>query len=151
MELRDLYNTLIKEGCINFYIDGIGGPKSDDVYCLGFDNKLWTVCYIERGQKSEPVYSTNNRIEAINYYFDFISKIEHWHLILFTRSQKILFDFMEKLVNLNVRLKQNDIPDFCALGDQVFRLFVLNKDIFTVKDILVVVPYVDQDLKAYIN
>ena len=50
MELKDLYEKFIQEGYTDFYIEGLGGPKSDDVHCLGFENQYWIVYYIERGQ-----------------------------------------------------------------------------------------------------
>lgn len=48
MELRELYDIFIAEGCNRFYIDGMGGPQSDDVECLGTNSGKWEVYYIER-------------------------------------------------------------------------------------------------------
>ncbi|MEO5911759.1 MAG: hypothetical protein ABIP95_12790 [Pelobium sp.] len=147
MELKELYNKFIKEGYNNFYIDGVGVPIPDDVHCLGFDNNNWTVYYIERGKKSTPIFSTTDKELAIKYYSDFVAKIEHWHLIAFTRSSKIIEEFNQKLGKLAVRTIQNDIPDFKVTGDRVYRLFVVNKDIFVAKNEIGDVPYYDNDLK----
>lgn len=149
MELKELYNKFIEEGYNNFYIDGIGGPISDDVHCLGYDNHNWTVYYIERRQKSNPLFSTKDKDTAIKYYSDFVSKIEHWHLIAFTRSSNILSDFKQKLEKIDIKTIQNDIPDFSITGDRVYRLFVVNKDIFDAKEQIDNIPYFDNDLKKY--
>ena len=149
MELIDLYNKFILDGYTNFYIDGVGGPKSDDVHCLGFDNQNWTVYYIERGQKSDPIFSTQDKEDAMKFYSDFVSKIEHWHIIAFTRSTEIFNKYNQKLKELNIRTIQNDIPDFNVTGDRVHRLFVVNKDIFLAKEQFGDIPYFDNDLKKY--
>ncbi len=147
MPLTTLYNKFISEGYTNFYIDGVGGLQTDDVHCLGFNNPNWEVYYIERGQKSEPIFSSTNEEEAIKFYTDFVSRIEHWHLITFTRSAEILNDFKSKLESKNIRTIQNDIPSYKAVGDKVYRLFVVNKDIFTAKEIFKDVPCFDKDLQ----
>ncbi len=151
MDLKDLYNKFISVGYNNFYIEGVGGPMKDDVHCLEFDNQKWTVYYIERGIKSKPIFSTKDKDVAIAYYSDFVSEIEHWHLIAFTRSIKILNDFKYILEKLKIKTIQNDIPDFRLTGDRVYRLFVVNKDIFVVKEQIENIPYVDTELKNYIK
>ena len=147
MELKQLYDKFISEGCNRFYIEGIGGPQSDDVECLGFSNGNWIIYYTERGQKSEPIFSTTDKNEAINYYHDHILGIEHWHIIAFTRS-KDKFDFYKnRLEESGIKTIQNDIPDYKVTGDRVFRLFVTNKEINRTRDLLDDFPYYDNDLK----
>lgn len=147
MELKDLYEKFIQEGYTDFYIEGLGGPKSDDVHCLGFENQYWIVYYIERGQKSNPIFSTKDKEVAIRYYTDFVSKIVHWHLIVFTRSIVILSEFKQKLEQLNIKTIQNDIPSYSKTGDRIYRLFVVNKDIFIAKLQINNLPYFDNDLQ----
>ncbi len=144
MELTALYDKFISEGFSNFYIEGVGGPQPDDVYCLGFDNQNWSIYYIERGQKSKPVFTTHDKMEAINFYTEFVSNIEHWHLVVFTRSIKVFNDYKQKLEILNIRTIQNDIPAMSFSGDIVHRLFVVNKDIFSVKSAFNDLPYFDK-------
>lgn len=53
MELKQLYDTLIAEGCNRFYIDGIGGPQNDDVELLSFDifiakEKITNIPYVDK-------------------------------------------------------------------------------------------------------
>lgn len=147
MELGELYNKFIEEGCNRFYIDGIGGPQPDDVECLGLNNGKWEVYYIERGQKSNPIFSTIDKDEAIKFYYDYIMKIEHWHIVAFTRSLNILNSYKNELEKYGVRTIQNDIPDYNITGDRVYRLFVTNKDIFIAKEKLEAVPFFDENLK----
>lgn len=149
MELTELYNKFIQNGYNNFYIEGIGGPKADDVHCLGFDNQNWTVYYLERGQKSSPIFTTKDKDTAIKFYTDFVSKIEHWHLVVFTRSTSILSDYKQTLEKMNIKTIQNDIPDFSKTGDRVYRLFVVDKDVFLAKERLGNLPFFDNDLKKY--
>ncbi|MGL5888265.1 MAG: hypothetical protein ACRC3B_00180 [Bacteroidia bacterium] len=149
MELIDLYNNFLSEGYRQFYIDGIGGPIQDDVTCLGFNNPYWEVYYIERGQKSKPKFSTTNKKEAIDYYSNYVSNIEHWHLVVFSRSADKLNEYKYILETQGIRTVQNDIPHFMSSGDRIFRLFVVNKDIFHAQKILAVIPDVDPDLKKY--
>jgi len=148
MRLTELYDKFISEGYTNFYIDGLGGPQLDDVHCLDFNDPNWEVYYMERGQKSEPIFSSTNEEEAIKFYTDFVSRIQHWHLIAFTRSAEILHDIKSKLESKNIRTIQNDIPSYKVVGDRVYRLFVVNKDIFIAKDLFDFVPYFDEDLKG---
>jgi hypothetical protein len=149
MELTELYNKFISEGYNNFYIEGVGGPRPDGLHCLGYDNKSWSVYYIERGQKSAPIFITQDKNEAIKYYSDFVSRIEHWHLIAFTRSKEILNDYKLKLEKLDVKTIQNDIPALTKENDIVYRLFVVNKDIIKAKSIYNDIPYFDNDLIKY--
>lgn len=149
MELTDLYEKFISEGYNNFYIDGIGGPQADDVHCLGFDNQNWTIYYIERGQKSDPIFLTKEKEEAIKFYSDFVARIEHRHCIVFTRSIKILNYYKQKLEKLHITVIENNIPNFASTNDKVYRLFVVNKDIFLAKRHFKELPCFDSDLKEY--
>ena len=149
MDLKNLYNDFLANGYVNFYIDGIGGPMQDDVHRLGFDGSIWEVYYIERGKKSQPIFSTTDKNAAIKYYTDFVSKIEHWHLIAFTRSSEIFNDFKCELEKLNIQTIQNDIPHYKVKNDRVYRLFVVNKDIFIAKAHIEDIPYFDSDLKYH--
>ncbi len=148
MELRELYDKLISEGCNHFYIDGVGGPHSDDVEHLGETDGVWEVYYTERGVKSDPLFSTRDKDVAIKYYLDHVLSIEHWHLVAFTRSSEILDSYRHQLEAAGLRTIQNDIPSYAVRGDRVLRLFVTNKDIFRAREILEVVPHVDDDLRV---
>ena len=147
MELKELYKKFIDSGCNRFYINGIGGPIDDDVECLGLQNGIWEVYYIERGQKSNPSFTSTDKEEAINYYHDYILGKQHWHLIAFTRSFEKFDSYKTELENNGIKIIQNDIPDYKFTGDRVYRLFVTNMDIFKAEKILKKVLYFDGDLK----
>ncbi|MFT3912288.1 MAG: hypothetical protein QM737_22870 [Ferruginibacter sp.] len=147
MELIELYEKLLSEGCNHFYIEGIGGPFPSDVDCLYEYNGNWEICYTERGQKSEPIYSSPNKEEAIQYYYDHIMRMEHWHLVVFTRSYKIFKSYKDQLEGLGIRVIQNDIPAYSEKNDRVYRLFVVNKSIFKAKEKFENLPYFDPDIK----
>jgi hypothetical protein len=147
MELQALYDKFISKGCNRFYIDGVGGPQSDDVECFGENNGQWEIYYIERGQKSKPLFSCTDKTEAIAYYYKHVLSLEHRHLIAFTRSNEIMASKKRALESFGIRTIQNDIPHYRTIGDRIFRLFVNNQDIFKATEILNTVPYFDDDLK----
>ena len=122
MELRELYNKMISEGFNHFYIEGIGGPVFDDVECLGKIGSEWAVYYVERGQKSSPMFTSSSIDEAME-------------------------ERRKTLENQNMRVIQNDIPHYSKTHDRVYRLFVVNKDIFKAKKLFDVIPLYDDDLK----
>lgn len=147
MELKELYDTLIAEGCIRFCIEGMGGQRFDDIERLEMNNGKWEVSYYERGRVAETLFSSTDKEEAIQYYHDFVMKIQHWHLAVFTRSFDVFTSCRFTLESHGIRTIQNDIPDYAAEKDHVYRLFVVNKGVFKAKEVLKAVPYIDEDLK----
>lgn len=132
-ELKQLHDTFIAEGFNRFYIDGIGEPKSDDVEVLSYNHGIWEVCYMERGQKRTPMFSSPNKQEAIEFYKNHVYGIKHQHLVLATRSEQKVADTKALLAKNNIEFWQNDIPNYSKIGDRMYRIFVFNKDIFKVK------------------
>lgn len=147
MSLQELHDQLLAEGCNRFYIAGVGGPVSDDVVCLGLHNGNWEVFYVERGQSSKPIFSTTDEQEAINFYCRYVMSLEHRHLIVFTRSAQVLDAYKTLMGNQGIKTIQNDIPHFAAVSDRIFRLFVVNKDIFRAKEFIKELPFYDEELK----
>jgi hypothetical protein len=147
MELRELYNKMIAEGFKRFYIEGIGGPISDDVEVLGKIGSEWAVFYVERGKKSPPIFTTKSQEEAVAYYQQHVSKIEHWHIVVFTRSKSLMESRKVELEKNGIRVIQNDIPHYSKKDDIVYRLFVVNKDIFKAQELFEVIPLFDEALK----
>lgn len=109
MELQELCDKLISEGCNRFSIEGIGEQVYDDVERLGMVDGKWAVYYMERGQKSTPIFSTTSKDEAIDFYYDYVKKIEHWHIIAFTRSADVIAERKKILENAGIRVVQNAI------------------------------------------
>lgn len=147
MELNKLHDKFIAEGCNHFYIEGVGGPQSDDVEVLGERNGIWEICYVERGQKSSPLFSSTDKDEAIEYYTKHVLRIKHHHLVVMTRLTKKISEFKEQLTKHNIEFMQNDIPHYNTTDDIVYRLFVFGKSIFKVKELCDCIPFIDKDLK----
>ncbi|MEL1244799.1 hypothetical protein AAEO56_11045 [Flavobacterium sp. DGU11] len=147
MDLKELHDKLVAEGCNRFCIEGIGQQSDDDVEQLGLNDGKWEVRYFERGRAEKTLFSTADKDEAIRYYYNYIMKIEHWHIIAFTRSFDIFNAHKEKLEAAGIKTIQNDIPYYAGPEDRVYRLFVTNKDIFKAREIFDVVPYYDENLK----
>lgn len=142
MELNELYNQLIAEGCLRFCIEGIGEQCFDDIERLEMKGGQWSVNYYERGQVRETLFSSLDKQEAIRFYYDHIMKIRHWHLVVSTRSPDLFNGYKELLESLNIKTVQNDIREG---HDYKYRLFVTNKDIFKAKELFDEIPYFDED------
>lgn len=143
MELKELYDKFISEGFNRFYIEGVGGPQSDDVEVLDQRNGLWEVCYIEKGQKSSPIFSSSSKKEAIAFYTKHISSIKHHHLAVMTRSEQKLKKYKTLFDSYGIEFWQNDIPHYNKTNDRVNRLFVFGKDIFKIKELDSLLPLND--------
>ena len=145
-DLQELYDKLIAEGCNRFCIEGIGEQLFDDVDRLSFSEGIGEVHYMERGQKSELIFSAD-KDTAIKFYHDHILKFRHTHLIACTRSLDLVNTLNQKLDNAALKTVRNDIPSFNSRRDYVYRLFVINKDIFKAREVLSDVPYIDKGLE----
>jgi hypothetical protein len=128
---------------------GYWRPPKRRCRVLSYNNGKWEIAYTERGKRSDPTFSTADKQEAIRYYYDHVIKQQHWHLVVFTRIAAIATSYKEKLERLNLKVIENDIPNYKVIGDRIFRLFVVNKDIFIAKEKIETLPYFDDDLKRY--
>lgn len=148
MDLQKLHDKLIAEGCStsNFHIEGIG-PLGSDVFCLGEEFGVWEVFYSERGTKGEVLFSNPIKERAIQFFYDYILRIDHWHLITFTRSEELFHTYKKRLSDAGIKTIQNDIPHYSHHEDRIYRLFVVNKDIFKARKIFGTLPHIDQSLK----
>ena len=137
VKLNKLRDELIFGGCNNFFISEISGnisPKND-VFCLSFNGIEWEVYYTERGIDDKAIFSTKNIDEAIDYFKRHILKMEHLHMILFTRSKYKVNEYKKILENNGIDMIQNNIPSYNFENDIVYRIFVKNNDIFRIKKI----------------
>ena len=150
-DLITLHQEFISKGYNNFFIavDGIRGPRSDDVMVLDYQNELWSVYYTERGNKSAPEFSSPVKSEAINYYRQLVSKIDHLHLAVVTRDERIISKYRDKLLEMNFRLYSNDIKNMYHAGDKVYRLYIINDDIYRIKDVSSKLPYYDDKFEDW--
>ena len=142
-KLKKLCHELMAEGCNKFYIPGISKTLNDDVVCLNLMDGNWKIYYTERGIDSEPIYSTYDIDDAIQYYKNYITSQEHWHLIIITRSIEKINEYRSILELNGIKIIQNDMPDYSKKDDRVFRLFVTNKDIFRAEKLFRKIPYSD--------
>lgn len=145
--LKQLYHRLMKAGCNMFQIKNIGGPQVDNVDWLGKEGEEWEVYYMERGIKYPSSFKSRNLEDAIDNFEKQILSIEHIHLVVMTRSLE-KFEFYKNRVEAHqIKTKQNDIPHYKFLNDKAYRLFVMNADIFKVREFLPDVPIFDDDFK----
>jgi|GEM_PF-6263597 len=147
MELEELHDKFIAEGCSRFCIEGVGVQLFDDIDRLEMNNGRWEVNYYQRGTIWETLYSSADKQEAIRFYHDHVMKIQHLHLVAFTRSFDKFSSCKFKLESQGIETIQNDIPDYSSANDYVYRLFVVNKGIFKARELLETVPYTDENLK----
>lgn len=148
MELKELYEIFIAEGCNRFCIEGVGGQKFDDIERLEFKDGKWEVTYYERGQAGDTLFSSADKDEAIQYYYSHIMKMQHWHLVAFTRSFDVFTSYRFTLESHGIKTIQNDVPGYATSKDHVYRLLVVNKDIFKAIELFGELPYVDEDIKV---
>ncbi|AWH84709.1 hypothetical protein HYN59_06055 [Flavobacterium album] len=147
MDLKELHDKLVSEGCNRFCIEGIGRQEFDDIERLEMNDGRWEVRYYERGQAGETLFSTADMDEAIKYYYNYVMSIQHRHLIAFSRSQSIVAKYKARLEAHGITTVEYTIPNYSAADDPVYGLVVINKDIFKARELFGTVPYIDDNLK----
>lgn len=132
VDFLELEKRLIEEGCNprNIAIQ----TRSDDAYCLDKINGFWSVFYSERGRDSSPIFSTDNKEEAAEFYFKHILKQQHWHIVGFFKNETLARNLQSKLDKFGIKYIRNDIPSYKFVGDKRYRVFVVGKDIFKVRE-----------------
>ncbi|MCQ4261181.1 SPOR domain-containing protein [Stutzerimonas stutzeri] len=132
MNTFETHEKLIAEGCSarNFAINSSGS----DVYCLCKKNGEWSIFYTERGIDHSPIFSSVSESEACKFFYDYIMKMEHWHIVGFYKCASLANAMESKLSNLGIRFVRNDLPAYQAQNDPRFRIFVVGKDIFRFKE-----------------
>jgi hypothetical protein len=132
MKASQVSEKLLAEGCSesNFVVNGTGS----DVYCLAQRNGVWVVFYTERGQDSPPEFKSKSEEEACQFFYDFIMKMEHWHIVGFFKLESEAEALEAELASIGVPAIRNDIPAYRQRNDPRYRVFVVGKDIFRVRD-----------------
>ena len=144
-DLYALYEDLIANGCIRFYIQGIDYGYFGEVDALVFEDNIWQVYFTERGVKGKTLFSSDSKKDAIEFYRNHILSIGQWHLIVFTRSIDTLNHFKSLLEQEGIETHQSDIHAYKD-HNHVFRLFVFNTDIFKTKALIGGLPHKDSDI-----
>ena len=81
MKASELRERLLSEGCNESSLSILS--RGHDAYCLYHRNDIWIVCYSERGQDSEPIFSSPSEENACEFFFDYVTSMEHRHLVGF--------------------------------------------------------------------
>jgi len=133
MNTQQLEQRLLAEGCSpnNFSIRSTG---CGDLFCLDERNGKWTVFYTERGIDSEPIFECTSEEEACDFYYDYIKKIDHWHLVGFFAEESSAIKLQKQLASIGVNFIRNDIPAYKHEDDPRFRVFAVGEDIFKVRE-----------------
>lgn len=132
MKASELKEKLIAAGCnpANFSVLG----KGDDAFCLDKKRNEWAVFYTERGCDSKPIFTSDNEEEACEYFFNYVVKQQHWHIVGFFKKESEADELAGKLVSIGVNPIRNDIPAYKTTNDPRYRVFVVGKDIFKVRE-----------------
>ena len=142
MNTAELQTRLLDEGCNGFCIGSC--YLQSDVYCLDQEDGQWIVFYTERGLHAEPIFSSSAENEACEYFFNLITSMEHRHIVGFFREAQHAIDLEQTLNAMGIATVRNDIPYYGGPDDPRFRVFVVGKDIFRVRETLGDLPVRDE-------
>lgn len=143
MTIADLQERLLAAGCSrsNYHL---GEPyRVTDVYCLAQRAGGWHFFYTERGKDSPPEKIFMDEAEACQFFYDFVMKIRHLHLVGFYQSLETFRQHTRFLQQHGLTISTDQIP-YGGWEDPRYRLFVEGTDIFTVRQMLPNLPLNDQ-------
>lgn len=131
MKASELTEKLIAEGCNenNFAVLSRG----NDAFCIDKKGNEWVVFYSERGYDSDPIFKSESESEACEFFFNYVTKQKHWHIVGFFKSEKEAQELESKLAAIGIKPIRNDIPAYKTANDPRYRVFVVGKDIFKVR------------------
>jgi hypothetical protein len=134
MKVTELRKKLLDEGCNphNFAVLS----TTHDAFCIDKDGNQWKVFYSERGQNSDPIFTSTDESEACDFFYDLILKQQHWHLVGFFKNEADAKALEEKLLAADIKPVRNDFPSYKTANDPRYRVFVVGKDIFKAKELL---------------
>jgi hypothetical protein len=141
MKASELPAKLTAAGCNQFCVGDCF--QLTDLHCLDYDGQNWHVFYTERGKRHDPIFSSPSEDEASRFYYQFITRMTHWHLVGFFEQERAAFKLEEKLHSLEIATRRNDIPAYSGPNDPRFRVFVVGKDIFRARAALGDLPKKD--------
>ncbi|ARD23012.1 SPOR domain-containing protein [Shewanella japonica] len=128
----ELTEKLLAEGCTPESFAVLS--RQSDAYCIDKIWGEWAVFYSERGIDSKPIYTSDSETEACEFFYDYILKQEHWHLVGFFKVEAEALELESMLDKIGIHSIRNDIPAFNAPNDPRYRVFVVGKDIFKAKE-----------------
>jgi hypothetical protein len=132
MKVSELRKRLVAEGCneSNFAVLSRG----NDAFCLDKKGDEWVVFYSERGCDSDPIFSSKSENEACEFFFNHVIKQQHWHIVGFFKTENEAKELESQLAAIGVQPIRNDIPSYKTANDPRYRVFVVGKDIFKVRE-----------------
>lgn len=136
MKAIELTEKLLAEGCNQNNFAVLSRGTGDDITCLDKKGGEWIIFYCERGRDSEPFFTFKNEDEACDFFYDYILKQQHWHIVGFFKTESFAIALEDKLKAIGVKPIRNDIPAYSALNDSRYRVFVVGKDIFKARECL---------------
>jgi hypothetical protein len=141
MDTAELKHRLLAEGCNpdNYAVNS----RSYDGFCLMRWGAQWAVFYSERGDDQEPIFTSPDEAAACQFFFDFVMKMEHRHLVGFLRSEPAARALQARLEAHGI----GTIPFVLNYAEHDYRqcISVVGKDIFQARELLGKVPVEDGD------
>lgn len=132
MKAEQLTQKLLAEGCNPNSFAVLS--RNHDAYCLNKNGNEWTVFYSERGSDSDPIFKSTNEEEACEFFYRHMINQEHWHIVGFFKDEADAKNLEAALLAINIKPIRNDIPSYKNANDPRFRIFVVGKDIFKIKE-----------------
>jgi hypothetical protein len=134
MTVSEVYEKLLAEGCnkSSFSIH----RSEHDAFCLVKRGDAWVVYYSERGQDYSPEYESSSEEDACQFFYKLVMEQQHWHIVGFFKSESEARALEAKLESIGVEPIRNDIPAYKHRDDLRYRVFVVGKDVFRVKDLV---------------
>ena len=141
MTIADLERRLLAEGCnpANYALN----TPSYDGYCLMRQGQQWNVFYSERGADQAPIFCSVDEDAACRFFFDFVMKMEHRHLVACLRSEPAAQALRARLEAQGIATEGYRLH--YAQNDYRQVISVVGKDLFRVRAVLGQVPVEDAD------
>lgn len=132
MTTTELARRLLAEGC-NPDTYAIN-TRSYDGFCLLHNGRGWAVFYSERGLDQEPVFLSLDEEAACQYFFDFVMRQEHRHLVACLRSEPAARALRAQLEAQGIATHASRL--FYAKNDYRQVISVMGKDVFRARALL---------------
>jgi len=134
VNISELREKLISEGCRDDCFAILSRGSGNDVYCLDRKGNDWVVFFTERGSDHEPIFASPSESEVCQFFYDHIMGMEHWHIVGFFKEESEAEALEARIRAIGVEPVRNDIPSYSSRNDPRYRVFVVGKDIFTYRE-----------------
>lgn len=134
MNATETYEKLLSEGCVetSFCIGTCG--SASDAFCLSKNGNLWEVFYTERGYNQDPIFCSHDEREAAEFFYDFVSKQTHQHVIGVFKKEENAMKLETKLNSIGINSIRSNPSSYTFPADRRFRVLVERTDIFPVRE-----------------